>query len=881
MTAQSSQRNDQPKGRVINRSDALQRRREEFAANARPATSTIFDWTTSLSASPVQLKAFDGAITELHDQVSVGNHEVWGDPLPSHLQYRKRDEDTDAKSADAHAIAARGVAGAGGAMPHADVIQKSFGRHDISHVQAHTSGQAAAASQALGAEAYATGTHVAFGASPSLHTAAHEAAHIVQQQAGVSLKDGIGESGDRYERHADEVADAVVQGKSAEGILDRMAGGGGAGSSVQMKALQFEDEKDKKGGKDGKDGKDKKDKKEGGGKKDGKGKSQLSEVKLLAQKGMDKLSEEELKSIKFGKKGKTRFDPNTKLPYDADGLTYAEWDAACSQLDNMEAAKGASEGTEHNLHQPRVKGVEIKKVYGEDTSVPQPNSPPETEQLPPGQKPKPGIPVETSGQVLNAGEAVSAAAISTEFSKDGHEGKLEVASAAANTNANLTISPDGVKGTLGAGAEANLVKVAWKIAWEYPTDILGEKVVFKAFVAVAGMIGVEGNAQLEAEVGKMKGAAPDGGKLKGMIGGNAGAFAGAQVAVTVGGEVEWQKKAPDAYTAQLEATVRLIAGRLGGPVGYLVAALGGDQLGAKVLSKLFEWGPAGNDVLASISGTLEGSAGVGAEAKFQVGFDGTKIVMDAKAGLSLGIGAGFAAKIGFDPVAAMKFGLVVAGELVERIEGMVKERLLACATDLGELFAAAWDKLCADNKAIEMVREGIHEALGPNERALMLVRILDFHTDKDSHDMACKIVLFSVEKGDVDSVLSGEALERWEAKVPERVRQAVGYHVSRSRGILHYTTVVDPAGCVVSATPANGFVRVTFLNEAMASTYSALNENVYKADEPGAERLFKTGGTVKATKILADSSRIAAGFETKEEAERASVNDHGTWEEPA
>ncbi len=248
MTAQSSrqevptqhERKDPSKGRVINRSDALQRRREEFAANARPATSTIFDWTTSLSASPVQLKAFDGAITELHDQVSVGNHEVWGDPLPAHLQYRKRDEDTDTKSADAHAIAARGVAGAGGAMPHADVIQKSFGRHDISHVQAHTGGHAAAASQALGAEAYATGSHIAFGATPSLHTAAHEAAHIVQQQAGVSLKGGIGESGDRYERHADEVADAVVQGKSAEGILDRMAGGGGAGSSVQMKALQFE-----------------------------------------------------------------------------------------------------------------------------------------------------------------------------------------------------------------------------------------------------------------------------------------------------------------------------------------------------------------------------------------------------------------------------------------------------------------------------------------------------------------------------------------------------------------------------------------------------------------------------------------------------------------
>lgn len=35
---------------------------------------------------------------------------------------------------------------------------------------------------ATGAEAFATGNHVAFASSPSLHTAAHEAAHVVQQR---------------------------------------------------------------------------------------------------------------------------------------------------------------------------------------------------------------------------------------------------------------------------------------------------------------------------------------------------------------------------------------------------------------------------------------------------------------------------------------------------------------------------------------------------------------------------------------------------------------------------------------------------------------------------------------------------------------------------
>jgi hypothetical protein len=51
----------------------------------------------------------------------------------------------------------------------------------------------------MGAEAFATGDQVAFGAAPDLHTAAHEAAHVVQQRQGVQLKGGVGEVGDAYE----------------------------------------------------------------------------------------------------------------------------------------------------------------------------------------------------------------------------------------------------------------------------------------------------------------------------------------------------------------------------------------------------------------------------------------------------------------------------------------------------------------------------------------------------------------------------------------------------------------------------------------------------------------------------------------------------------
>lgn len=135
--------------------------------------------------------------------------------------------------ADVHAAAAHGTAGSGGSLPHAGVIQKAFGRHDVSAVHAHVGGAAKRASQAMGAEAYASGNDVAFAEAPSLHTAAHEAAHVVQQRAGVQLAGGVGQTGDAYERNADQVADAVVAGKSAEALLGGGEGGAAGGTAVQ------------------------------------------------------------------------------------------------------------------------------------------------------------------------------------------------------------------------------------------------------------------------------------------------------------------------------------------------------------------------------------------------------------------------------------------------------------------------------------------------------------------------------------------------------------------------------------------------------------------------------------------------------------------------
>ena len=152
------------------------------------------------------------------------------------LQFRGSPAHKDAAedAEETRRVAREGLTG-GGKLPHAERIQEAFGRHDVSGVRAHIGGAAAEANKAMGSVAYATGNDIAFGGSPDLHTAAHEAAHVVQQRAGVSLTGGVGQAGDVYERHADAVADAVVGGRSAEGLLDQHSGVGGA-SAVQRKS---------------------------------------------------------------------------------------------------------------------------------------------------------------------------------------------------------------------------------------------------------------------------------------------------------------------------------------------------------------------------------------------------------------------------------------------------------------------------------------------------------------------------------------------------------------------------------------------------------------------------------------------------------------------
>lgn len=139
-------------------------------------------------------------------------------------------------ASDAHEIALSGLQGHPAPFPHLATIQRAFEPHDLTGIDAHVGGAATEANQRLGAAAYATGRSVAFRQPPSLHTAAHEAAHVIQQRSGVTLPGGIGRSGDGYEQHANAVANSVVAGRSAAFLLNRYTGTDAARSDQ----LQFQ-----------------------------------------------------------------------------------------------------------------------------------------------------------------------------------------------------------------------------------------------------------------------------------------------------------------------------------------------------------------------------------------------------------------------------------------------------------------------------------------------------------------------------------------------------------------------------------------------------------------------------------------------------------------
>ncbi|MBP8810203.1 MAG: DUF4157 domain-containing protein [Kofleriaceae bacterium] len=158
--------------------------------------------------------------------------EAADDPFALHL-----DGDAGDPADDPAAITAAAEHGLGaptGPLPHRERLEEAFGR-DLSQVRAHQGPAADAATAAMGATAYATGSDVVLPAAPDLGLVAHEVAHVFQQADGVQLAGGVGADGDPYEREADLVAAAVTRGES---VAARFGDGAGPGRAGVQRAVQ-------------------------------------------------------------------------------------------------------------------------------------------------------------------------------------------------------------------------------------------------------------------------------------------------------------------------------------------------------------------------------------------------------------------------------------------------------------------------------------------------------------------------------------------------------------------------------------------------------------------------------------------------------------------
>jgi len=191
---------------------------QNMAYQPRPASApTQESDTLQLKSSTANPAAFESSSV---DTLPAGLFGHDADLIDGEaLQRKETNAATTQAGVNPHEVAAAGVSGPASQFPHAPALSASYGQPITA--QAHFGAEPKAACHALGAEAFAIGNHVAFASDgPSLELAGHEAAHTLQQAQGVQLKGGIGQSGDVYEKAADQAAGFAARGESAAHLFD-------------------------------------------------------------------------------------------------------------------------------------------------------------------------------------------------------------------------------------------------------------------------------------------------------------------------------------------------------------------------------------------------------------------------------------------------------------------------------------------------------------------------------------------------------------------------------------------------------------------------------------------------------------------------------------
>jgi|GEM_PF-3208361 len=335
-----------------------------------------------------------------------------------------------------------------------------------------------------------------------------------------------------------------------------------------------------------------------------------------------------------------------------------------------------------------------------------------------------------------------------------NSGETNALHAGGEVKATATVSSTGVEADVTAEGKATLVDVQEKWEWSIPFNFMGEKMMGTLFLTAKGMVGVEGKAQLKANVGKMS---PDQPKIdEQAVMAGVDVFAGAKLTLGVGVALEWDKQKPAAYKGKINTGIQTIikmADLVCPGLGWVLNQMGADEQVQQVMEWLFEWGKQGKVALFGIEAMVEGSAGAGAAAKASIGLRGGKFDFMTQANVTWGVGLGGKVKISVDIVEGPKFALIVLGEMTDMLKEYATEQLKAIVGKGIEMWDSFWEWLGADNRVRDAVDKNAHKVVGVKEQAKMIETMMSGSCTNADEDRIIVILRHCAATGTMSDLL--------------------------------------------------------------------------------------------------------------------------------
>lgn len=235
----------------------------------------------------------------------------------------------------------------------------------------------------------------------------------------------------------------------------------------------------------------------------------------------------------------------------------------------------------------------------------------------------------------------------------------------------------------GASAEGSLsaAEYNWNLPLgPYEIPLFGEKTAIDLILSVRAFVGVEGKANLEANINKIqKTKNPLDVSVKNLkmgVEGQVEVFAGAKIEGGVEAHYRWHKKNEQEYIGKIKDNaghiIDAISG-INGWVGEWLQKMPLEDSAELLASFIFGLGSPGTVDLADVEAGAWGAAGVALKASGGLRLTRGKFHFHAKAGVAWGLGFGGNIAIGLDMLEGVLFGLVAGGELLHEVIPRLKE----------------------------------------------------------------------------------------------------------------------------------------------------------------------------------------------------------------